>query len=137
LKGNDENSRIRIHLSEAWIRGSGSTPKCHGSATLLKPLQIKALYTQDLLQCCGSVSLMRIRFVNVDPDYCFGLDLKHLFYVLFICVLGCRRSPRSTISTSSRRFASRRIRRSCSTTASPRTTGGRSFGTRWSWISTR
>jgi hypothetical protein len=25
-------SRIR---SEAWIRGSGSTPKCHGSATLL------------------------------------------------------------------------------------------------------
>ncbi len=43
LKVNDENSgsgyesRIRIHLSEAWIRGpgSGSTPKCHGSATLL------------------------------------------------------------------------------------------------------
>ncbi len=28
--------RIRIHWSEAWIResGSGSTPKCHGSATL-------------------------------------------------------------------------------------------------------
>ncbi len=26
--------RIRIHLSEAWIRGCGSTPKCHGSATL-------------------------------------------------------------------------------------------------------
>ncbi len=39
LKVNDENSRIRIriHLSEAWIRGSGSgfTPKCHGSATLV------------------------------------------------------------------------------------------------------
>jgi hypothetical protein len=39
LKVNDENSRIRIririHLSEAWIRGSRSTPKCHGSATLL------------------------------------------------------------------------------------------------------
>jgi hypothetical protein len=37
LKANDENGRIRvrihIHLSEAWIRGSGSgsTPKCHGS----------------------------------------------------------------------------------------------------------
>jgi hypothetical protein len=30
--------RIRIQLSEAWIRGSGSgsTPKCHGSATLGK-----------------------------------------------------------------------------------------------------
>ncbi len=29
-------SRIRIHWSEAWIRGSGSgsTPKCHGSGTL-------------------------------------------------------------------------------------------------------
>jgi hypothetical protein len=28
--------RIRIHLSEAWIRGSGPTPKCHGSGTLTK-----------------------------------------------------------------------------------------------------
>jgi hypothetical protein len=46
LKVNEENSRIRIrirvriririHLSEAWIRGSGSTPKCHGSATLVE-----------------------------------------------------------------------------------------------------
>ncbi len=41
LKVNDENSkiriRIRIHLSEVWIRGSGSgsTPTCHRSATLL------------------------------------------------------------------------------------------------------
>jgi hypothetical protein len=32
LKVNDENSRIQ--LSEAWIRGSGSTPKWHGSAKL-------------------------------------------------------------------------------------------------------
>jgi hypothetical protein len=42
---NDENRRIRIpirihyHGSEAWIigsrSGSGSTPKCHGSATLV------------------------------------------------------------------------------------------------------
>jgi hypothetical protein len=55
LQVNDENSRIRIqdpdsdplvrgmdpririHWSEAWIHGigSGSTPKCHGSAKLL------------------------------------------------------------------------------------------------------
>jgi hypothetical protein len=37
LKVNDENSRIRIHLSAAWIRGSGSgsIPKCHGSGTLV------------------------------------------------------------------------------------------------------
>jgi hypothetical protein len=37
-KVNDENItiriQIRIHKSEAWIRGSGSTPKCYGSATL-------------------------------------------------------------------------------------------------------
>jgi hypothetical protein len=33
LKVIDEN--ILIHYSEAWIPGSGSTPKCHGSATLL------------------------------------------------------------------------------------------------------
>jgi hypothetical protein len=40
LKVNDENSRIRIQYSEAWIRGSGSgsTPKCHGSATLAQGL---------------------------------------------------------------------------------------------------
>jgi hypothetical protein len=42
LKVSDENRRIgiciriRIHQLEAWIRGSGSTPKCHGSATLQK-----------------------------------------------------------------------------------------------------
>jgi hypothetical protein len=42
LKVNDENSRIRIqiriHYSEAWIRGSGSgsTPKCYRSAKLQK-----------------------------------------------------------------------------------------------------
>jgi hypothetical protein len=36
LKVYDENSKIRIHSSDAWIRGSGSgfTPKCHGSGTL-------------------------------------------------------------------------------------------------------
>jgi len=27
--------RNRIHKSESWIRGSGSTPKCHGSGTFL------------------------------------------------------------------------------------------------------
>ncbi len=30
-----EGQWIRIHKSEAWIRGSGSTLKCHGSGTLL------------------------------------------------------------------------------------------------------
>ncbi len=34
--GSTSQIRIRIHWSEAWIRGSGSgsTPKCHGSGTL-------------------------------------------------------------------------------------------------------
>ncbi len=32
--------RIRIHLSEVWIRGSGSTPKCHGSATLAETYEL-------------------------------------------------------------------------------------------------
>jgi hypothetical protein len=45
LKVNDEKNRIRIririHLSEAWISGSGSTQKCHGSATLLKVENIR------------------------------------------------------------------------------------------------
>jgi hypothetical protein len=38
LKVTDENRRIRIririHLSDVWIRGSGSALKFHGSATL-------------------------------------------------------------------------------------------------------
>jgi hypothetical protein len=34
LKVNDENSKIRIQYSEAWIPGSGSPPKCPGSGTL-------------------------------------------------------------------------------------------------------
>jgi hypothetical protein len=40
--------RIRIHWSEAWIResrsGSGSTPKCHGSAILDFPRHVNKLW---------------------------------------------------------------------------------------------
>jgi hypothetical protein len=48
LKVNDENRgiriRIRIHYSEAWIRGSGAgfTPKYHGSETLILGMEIFA-----------------------------------------------------------------------------------------------
>ncbi len=39
LKVNDKNGRsrirIRVQQSKAWIRGSGSTSKCHGSGTLI------------------------------------------------------------------------------------------------------
>jgi hypothetical protein len=37
LEGDEKSRiriRIRIHYLEAWIPGSGSTLKCHGSATL-------------------------------------------------------------------------------------------------------
>ena len=48
LEVNEENSRIRIriHWSEAWIRGSssGSTPKCFGSATLIVIIIIIIIY---------------------------------------------------------------------------------------------
>ncbi len=42
LRVKDENSRIwiRIHWSEARIRGSGSVPKCHGSTTLVLSNQV-------------------------------------------------------------------------------------------------
>ncbi len=42
LKGTEENCRIRsririrVRYSEVRIRGSGSVPKCHGTATLIK-----------------------------------------------------------------------------------------------------
>jgi hypothetical protein len=48
-KVNDENRRIWIRWSEAWIRGSGSTPKCHGSATLLSHLGSSAAAPLELL----------------------------------------------------------------------------------------
>jgi hypothetical protein len=37
IAGSGSRIRIRIRWSEAWIRGSGSgsTPKCHGSGTLI------------------------------------------------------------------------------------------------------
>jgi hypothetical protein len=51
LKVNDENSRVRsrIHESEAWIRGSGSTTKCHGSGTLFLSFSWKASVLPALL----------------------------------------------------------------------------------------
>ena len=61
FKVNDEKRRIRlrIHQSEAWIRGSGYTPKCHGSATLIKAaiimhLLIYFIYLQLLFGKCSA-----------------------------------------------------------------------------------
>ncbi len=71
LKVNEEHSRIRIgvriHCLEAWIRGSrswsGSTPKCHGSATL---------------QVCSHDSIL-----DLDPF----LNTKNLFWLLIFLTL--------------------------------------------------
>jgi hypothetical protein len=53
LKVRDENSRIRIririHKSKAWIRGSGSTPKWHGSGTLPARIKFFRYWTASLL----------------------------------------------------------------------------------------
>ncbi len=40
LKVNDENSSIRIQDPDPLVRGSGSVPKCHGYATLIKAYQL-------------------------------------------------------------------------------------------------
>jgi hypothetical protein len=47
LKVNDKNSRIRIHQLKARIRGSGSTPKCHGSATLARNMNVRTSVVVD------------------------------------------------------------------------------------------
>jgi hypothetical protein len=73
LRINDENSRIRIRvrmqLSEAWIRGSGSasTPKCHGSGTLVRNINIVCVSSvqwhcnEPALLWCGSGSGFSLR----------------------------------------------------------------------------
>ncbi len=49
LMVNDEKSRIRIHYSEAWNRGSGSTPKYHGSGRLKETLPQVLVYPEGLI----------------------------------------------------------------------------------------
>jgi hypothetical protein len=58
LKVNDENSRIRIHSSEAPIRRSGSVPKCHGSTTLVASDRILYIRNADLTPCCKVLTLI-------------------------------------------------------------------------------
>jgi hypothetical protein len=71
LKVNDGNSRIQIHLSQAWIRGSGSTPKCHVSATLVVKLE-STYISSSLSKACnektkrktGKFAYMTLRCCN-------------------------------------------------------------------------
>jgi hypothetical protein len=63
LKVNDENSRIRIHYSKAWIRGfgSGSIQKCKGSATLLLSVPY----------CLSKIDIIRAFFkFSFNPQIC-------------------------------------------------------------------
>ncbi len=59
LKVTDENSRIRIrvriqiHKSEVWIRGSGSVPKFHGFATLVKGTVVERGHSR--VQSCANI----------------------------------------------------------------------------------
>jgi hypothetical protein len=63
LKINDDNSRIRIririHWSEAWIRGS--KPKCHGSGTLLHTI------SSHMLQCQSNNTVWYVK--NQDLNF--------------------------------------------------------------------
>ncbi len=65
LKVIEENSRIRIHWSEAWIRGSrsGSTPKCHGSATLL------SAYSENMRKETKRLRRIRGKYLAVLGEY--------------------------------------------------------------------
>ena len=70
LEGQWRNKRIRIHLSEAWIRGSGSTPKCHGSATLLNTV----LFVFDSLRVKSHIEEKIIMLIAIFDSWrqCFG-----------------------------------------------------------------
>ncbi len=80
--------RIRIHLSEAWIRGSGSAPKCRGSATLAN-LKISQLsHTPPPPHCVRGGCITRwqssLSFEPVEP-----------LFDLFICGCGLQSSSLS------------------------------------------
>jgi hypothetical protein len=83
LKVTDENSRIRILIrinkSEDWISGSGSVPKCHGSATLVfscfKLLRVVKSY---LVMC---VRRQGVYYKAPLTGYNLKTHLFHLFYI--------------------------------------------------------
>jgi hypothetical protein len=62
-------SRIRIHKSEAWIRGSGSgsTPKCYGSGTLLPELCLLVTWRVVSSPPCRRVEDTSGLCIVVDP----------------------------------------------------------------------
>ncbi len=76
--GSGSRIRIRIHWSEAWIHGSGSgsTPKCHGSATMQKlyifsPYQGRLKFFKNICSCT-----VLFKFYTVENFPCDPVPLK-------------------------------------------------------------
>ena len=81
--------RIRIHESEAWIQGSGSTPKCHGSATLFLRPMLPQLLTGSTVTGSRTMSSSRVRISVADPG-CLSRIPDPDFYPSRIPDLGSR-----------------------------------------------
>ncbi len=105
LKVNDENSRIRIHQSEAWIRGSGSTPKFHGSGTL-RSIVLDNAYQCSVWRICLTEKI-RIWLTLVLNKY------RYLQKMYNEEILGLKQHPlwSSLVSSSSRRHRNIRLLR--------------------------
>jgi hypothetical protein len=58
-------SEIRIHWSEAWIRGSGSVPKWHGSTSLYKKKQKKQYLYVSAALCLGLLVIAEVGHVDL------------------------------------------------------------------------
>jgi hypothetical protein len=80
--------RIRIHWSEAWIRGSGfgSTPKCHGSATLLEIQSVMMVFSTQLCELCTVLPLLpcSLWFTSPTPPS-FPKSKFSIYYMQTVC----------------------------------------------------
>jgi hypothetical protein len=90
LKFNDENIRIRIRIyqSEAWIcgSGSGSTPKCHGSWTLLLRIYPeKHRYKMQKFSNVDEIANLRVKYTFLYFLYIW-YDGKWRLLILFFLV---------------------------------------------------
>jgi hypothetical protein len=83
-----ENSRIRIrfriHWSEAWIPGSGSTPKCHGSATLISGISFDLFCPRFRHICIIQFPLVGGKIQCYFVTECRRITVWSVPYYLFI-----------------------------------------------------
>ncbi len=83
IAGSGSRIRIRIHQSDAWIResGSGSTPKCHGSATLMLRMICGSSTYRFGTNNVTSTPVLRIRYPgwvknqDLDPGSESGMNI--------------------------------------------------------------